>query len=197
MVNGLAVVTFTVKDSVTGSPVAGAYALLSCTVPGVGIVPFDGHSSTNGVVSININDATSVASWSVTKSGYRDVGGTGTPPATVYLEPVTPPATYTLTISATDGGTTDPSPGSYTYTAGTSVTVTATPSSGYTFNHWELDGANVGAANPITVVMDRDHSLHAVFSAVTPKPSRLPILVAIGLGAIAIGGLYYLSKRRR
>jgi len=195
----LAVVTFTVKDSVSRAPVAGAYALLSCVIPGVGIVPFDGYSNTNGVVSIDIDDATSVASWSVTKSGYRDAGGTGTPPATVNLEPVAPPATHTLTISATDGGTTDPSPGSYTYTAGASVTVTAVPSSGYTFNRWELDGANVGAANPIAVVMDRNHSLRAVFSAVTPppKPSMLPILVAVGLGAAAIGGLcYYLSKRR-
>jgi hypothetical protein len=194
-VNGLAVVTFTVKDSVTGSPVSGAYALLICTFAGGGTVPYDGYSDANGVVSIDVNGNLPVLYWSVEKSGYKKAEGSGAPPSTVNLEPVTPPATYTLTISATSGGITDPSPGSYAYTAGASVTVTAVASSGYTFNHWELDGANVGAVNPITVVMDRDHGLHAVFSAVTPKPSMLPILVAIGLGGLVIGG-YYLSKRK-
>jgi uncharacterized repeat protein (TIGR02543 family) len=120
-----------------------------------------------------------------------------------YPTPPTPPATYTLTISATDGGTTEPSPSSYTYPAGTTVTVKAIPNSGYTFNHWELDGANVGPTNPITITMDSNHNLHAVFSAAptpppTPpptKPSILPILAAIGVGALIIGGLYYLVAK--
>jgi hypothetical protein len=79
-----------------------------------------------------------------------------------------PPATYDLTIMPAVGGTTDPAPGTYTYPEGTSVTVTAIPSSGYTFDHWELDGVNVGASNPITVTMDKDHNLNGVFSAIPP-----------------------------
>ena len=70
---------------------------------------------------------------------------------------------YTLTITATTGGTTNPSPGSYLYNIGTSVSVTATPDTYYIFDHWELDGVNNGSANPCWVLMDNDHTLHAVF----------------------------------
>ncbi|MGY0287375.1 MAG: InlB B-repeat-containing protein [Candidatus Methanodesulfokora washburnensis] len=88
---------------------------------------------------------------------------------------VTGPATYVaywktqyqLTISSSDGGTTNPAPGSSWYDSGSSVSVTAIPSSGYAFDHWELDGTNVGSANPYTVNMDKPHTLKAVFTAST------------------------------
>jgi len=70
---------------------------------------------------------------------------------------------YVLDITATDGGTTDPSTGNYTYIEGTMVTVNATPSGYYGFDHWELDGYNVSSVNPCTVLMDKNHALHAVF----------------------------------
>jgi len=76
---------------------------------------------------------------------------------------------YTLTISSTAGGTTDPTPGSHSYSADTVVRVTAYPVSGYRFVRWELDGVQK-TMNPIDVPMDRDHSLHAVFEAI-PGPS--------------------------
>jgi hypothetical protein len=46
--------------------------------------------------------------------------------------------TYTLTITATTGGTTSPAPGTYTYDAGSSVNVTALPSANYFFDHWDI-----------------------------------------------------------
>jgi len=79
------------------------------------------------------------------------------------------PAEYTLTISSTAGGTTDPTPGSYPYPADTVVRVTAYSVSGSRFVRWELDGVQK-TMNPIDVPMDRDHSLHAVFEAI-PGPS--------------------------
>lgn len=82
---------------------------------------------------------------------------------------------YTLTITVTVGGTTDPAPGSYTYPSGTVVTVTALPDVGYAFDHWELDGVNVGAANPINVTMDANHTLHAVFTAMPPGMGTLEV----------------------
>ena len=54
-----------------------------------------------------------------------------------------PPPTYALTITATVGGTTDPSPGTYSYTANSSVQVTAIPNADYTFDHWELDTVTI------------------------------------------------------
>jgi parallel beta-helix repeat protein len=79
-----------------------------------------------------------------------------------------PPQTYSLTITTTTGGTTNPAPGTYTHAAGSSVQVTAIPSTGYVLDHWELDSVNVGSANPYSVLMDNNHTLHAVFKDTTP-----------------------------
>jgi hypothetical protein len=75
--------------------------------------------------------------------------------------------TYTLTINVepAGGGTTRPAPGTYTYYEGTTVTVTATPASGYKFDHWLLDG-EARTENPINVYMDRDHTLTAYFATI-------------------------------
>ena len=73
------------------------------------------------------------------------------------------PITYDLTITATSGGTTAPAPGTYTYSVGSSVNINAIPDANYSFDHWELDGSNVGSANLYSVLMNGDHMLHAVF----------------------------------
>ncbi|MBA7709639.1 hypothetical protein ES703_118561 [subsurface metagenome] len=67
-----------------------------------------------------------------------------------------------LTIVAESGGTTQPSPGIYTYDYGTQVTITALPNSGYQFARWSGDDS--GTTNPITVTMDGDKSITAIFS---------------------------------
>jgi len=82
-----------------------------------------------------------------------------------------PLPTYSLTTTTTVGGTTDPAPGTYTYTANSEVQVTAIPEAGYLFDHWELDDVNVGSANPYTVLMDKNHTLRAVFSPIPPPLS--------------------------
>jgi hypothetical protein len=76
---------------------------------------------------------------------------------------------YTLTIDSTAGGTTSPAPGTYQELSGTNVTVTETPSSGYTFSYWSLDGTNVGTSTSYTVTMNANHTLHAVFKLPPPK----------------------------
>jgi len=79
-----------------------------------------------------------------------------------YVFPAPEPV-YVLEISSTIGGTTDPAPGTYTYSAGTEATVAATPEENYHVDHWELDGENAGSQNPIAITMDANHTLHAVF----------------------------------
>jgi len=79
------------------------------------------------------------------------------------------PSEYTLTISSTAGGTTDPIPGSYSYSADTVVRVDAHPASGYRFVRWELDGDTL-TTNPIDVLMDSDHDLRAFFEATPQQP---------------------------
>lgn len=77
--------------------------------------------------------------------------------------------TYTLTLSATTGGTTSPAPGNYPLDENTQQQVTAIPDTNYKFNYWELD-STVRTENPITVAMTRDYSLRAVFEYVPPPP---------------------------
>jgi len=73
-------------------------------------------------------------------------------------------STYQLSISTSDGGTTDPVPGNYTKNCGEVVTVTPIPDSdsGYWFDCWCLDGKSV-YGNPLTVTMNSDHTLKAYF----------------------------------
>ncbi len=82
------------------------------------------------------------------------------------------PLTYSLTISTTAGGSTSPISGSYVYNAGTSVSIPATAKSGYFFDHWELDGVNIGSTNPYAVTMNANQALRALFTLQpTPTPT--------------------------
>lgn len=89
-----------------------------------------------------------------------------------------PTIEYTLTITATVGGTTNPAPGQYKYVQGSTASVTAIlPQQDYIFDHWNLDGINVGVSNPISVTMNTNHSLEAVFtySPAGPPPVAPPV----------------------
>jgi hypothetical protein len=81
-----------------------------------------------------------------------------------------PIATYDLTIAVDGSGTTVPDVGVHSYTEGTDVDVNATADAGWVFDYWLLDGDASGSANPITVTMDDDHALTAVFIEVPPPP---------------------------
>lgn len=109
---------------------------------------------------------------------------------------------YTLTIVVTEGGTTDPPPGTSQLLSGSTVQVTAQPNENYVFAHWELDGLNVGSTNPYTVVMNRNHTLKAVFSTM-PATYFVPdwyywlLLPLLALILLLIALLYRRGKRKR
>jgi hypothetical protein len=85
---------------------------------------------------------------------------------------------YKLTILKPEGqGSTNPVTANYTYNTKTTVIVTATPAAGWVLDHWLLDGANIGVANPYIVNMNVDHNLKAVFAQITPKTYALNIQV--------------------
>ena len=79
-------------------------------------------------------------------------------------KPGAPPPSFTLTITATAGGTTNPASGAYQYVQGSVVSVQAAAGNGYHFDHWELDAVNVGSANPYSVTMNNNHALNALFA---------------------------------
>jgi len=109
----------------------------------------------------------------------------------VFSEVIVPPEEFALTISALEGGITDPAPGPYTYLEGTLVTVTAIPSSGWKFDHWEGD---VTGSNPeITVDMLQNLSIVAVFSE---KAGWSP-WVAGGLALLGLVGVVLVGRKSK
>ena len=76
---------------------------------------------------------------------------------------IAPPIQYSLSISAGSGGTTNPSPGTYWYDEGTNVQVTANPYAGYDFDYWLLDGGYYSSNPTVTVTMNSNHNLQAIF----------------------------------
>jgi hypothetical protein len=71
---------------------------------------------------------------------------------------------YTLTLSASAGGTTDPTPGSYEFAAGTNAEIRAAPAMGHLFLGWTGDVTDPEKdGNPLWITMDRDKSIQAGF----------------------------------
>jgi hypothetical protein len=81
-----------------------------------------------------------------------------------FLAP-SPTTDYSLIISTSSEGTTDPTPGVYSHLEGSIATVSAIPDEGYKFDNWTFDGA-VNITNPINLVMDKDHFLNAMFTKI-------------------------------
>lgn len=101
--------------------------------------------------------------WSGGLSGSQNpatVTMTGNTSVTAVFTQVVP-VQYTLTISVQGNGTTDPAAGTASYNAGTQIQVSATPASGWRFDHWE--GAAAGGENPIVLTINANQSITAVF----------------------------------
>ncbi len=88
-----------------------------------------------------------------------DIKVTGT--SHVSLPPEEP-MIHTIEIQSTDGGSTEPAPGTYSHSEGTTVNVTGISAEGYSFEKWVLDGGDF-PDNPVAVVMDANHTLLGVF----------------------------------
>lgn len=91
----------------------------------------------------------------------------------------------TLTIQASTGGTTNPTPGTYTYDQGTQVQVTAIPNTNYEFVNWT--GSISSTQNPVTVTMNSDMTIKANFRL---KP-KLTIQVGSYGTTTPSPGVYY------
>ena len=83
--------------------------------------------------------------------------------------------TFTLTITAQNGSVSR-SLTQTNYNYGTSVVLTPTAATGYTFTSWDVDAS--GTANPLTVVMTSDKNITAIFTA---KAAVGPTAINLGL----------------
>lgn len=87
----------------------------------------------------------------------------------------------TLSVRVSGPGTVSQSPSAGTLPCGTSVTLTATPSSGATFSNWS--GGTSSTANPLTVTLNSDLSITANFMQGTAGPFTLTTNVS-GAGTV-------------
>ena len=63
----------------------------------------------------------------------------------------------------------------HVYGSGSTATVSATADPGWDFDHWILNGKDAGSTIPINVLMDSDHTLHAIFKEIPSPPSPPPV----------------------
>jgi hypothetical protein len=94
---------------------------------------------------------------------------------------------FRITVNATLGGSTSPAPGIYEYESGTTITVTATPLPGYSFDCWVYNSKKVGTwydANPLSITVSEEADLTAYFQTVpAPPPGKVKLTIAKeGLG---------------
>jgi hypothetical protein len=76
------------------------------------------------------------------------------------------------TVDVKVGGAIQTAP--YVFSNGTVIQVMGTPNAGYTFSNWTLDGANVGSANPYSIIMNNNRTVTANFASAAPPPPLLP-----------------------
>ncbi len=97
----------------------------------------------------------------------------------------TPVPTIDVTVSEVypeNGGVTIPAAGVHAVAENTIFSITATELPGYLFSHWELNGINVGSANPYSFnVTSSDHIVGAFFSAI-------PVVTVSVLEVSPVGG---------
>lgn len=92
-----------------------------------------------------------------------------TPPAsetiTITVEQA-PPDLYTLTVNTVGQGSVSINPDQASYTAGTTVELTAIPAGDWSFSGWS--GAVAEADNPVSVMIDEDKVITATFTRNSP-----------------------------
>lgn len=95
----------------------------------------------------------------------------------------------TLMIATPQGnGSTYPQEGLHSYELGSTVNISAFPSSGWSFDHWALDGISI-TDNPLSILMDTpSRTVQAVFieTAQPPPPVDYSWLILGGLGLVGI-----------
>ncbi len=128
--------------------------------------------------------AGSIANAATASTTFRMPGTAAT--VTASFELITGGTTYVLTVNSTTGGT---ATGTGNYTAGTSVTIVATPNSGYQFVNWtNSSGAVISTSATYNYTMPAQAStVTANFAAVTGTQYALTVLATTGGTATGTG----------
>ncbi|MEM1573737.1 MAG: hypothetical protein QXY96_04545 [Candidatus Methanomethylicaceae archaeon] len=147
----------------------------------IGNIPIDSITSLSST-SI-IPNSTSILTIFTTKNtppgNYtcRVIGTMGKISAYVDIEIIINPSIYYLTILSSEGGITNPMPGVYAYPAGVKVQIQAYSFINYSFLAWKLNNNIVSGNDIITIFMDNNYTVQAIFSQLQLPQSSLIINV--------------------
>jgi uncharacterized repeat protein (TIGR02543 family) len=110
-----------------------------------------------------------LGSYTLLGTPYNAGGGTGSSGTSlsVSFTVVDQPGPFSLNINTVGSGTVNKSPDQVSYSNGTTVTLTATPGSGYQFTGWSGDAS--GSTNPLTVTMSGNLNITATFATQPQK----------------------------
>jgi uncharacterized protein YkwD len=177
---GNLIVSSSAGGSVT-TPGAGTFTYDAGTVVSMVAVPAAGFRFVNWTGDVDSIENVEAASTTITVNGNCSV--------TANFEHI-PPEQFDLAISSTsDGSVAVPGEGTFTYAAGTSVNLIATPTTGYQFVNWTGDVGTIGDANApsTTITMSGDYSVVANFEPIPAVRYNLTITTVGGGWVISPG----------
>lgn len=150
-----ALIKYTLSTTVVGSgtisrspDLAGYDSASTVTLEAI---PADGYNFT----AWSGNASGSTNPLSVTMSANKAITATFT---------AVPPTLYGLTLINVGNGTATASPTGPNYSSGASVTLTASPSAGYSFTQWSGDAS--GSTNPLTITMSSHKTITATYQPI-------------------------------
>ncbi len=127
---------------------------------------------------------------------------TGNPPS--GGDPPVTPTTYTLTVekNPTAGGTTTPASSQSSISAGTQVTISATPASGYTFANWTITSGSGTIANAnsasTSITVNGNVTVKANFTQNPTTPTKYTLTVSRlpdnGAGTVKVNNADYSAQ---
>jgi hypothetical protein len=152
--------------------VSGSTMYCGMNTDSPGSLEFSGTRQTGPTITLGMSGAGTYKPFSGRIDEIR-LSTTARSPAWIYATNYTlkdqllslgePVPEYTLTIAVSGEGTVSPGMGSYTFTAGTEVRLTAAPAAGWYFQSWE--GDYHGVSSTATIVMDKNKNVVAHFTA--------------------------------
>jgi tungstate transport system substrate-binding protein len=150
--------TVTIQSSLNGTsvPSAGAHDYAANSSVVFAGIPNSGYKFDYWVI-----DGAVVTENPTTKT--VTVNMTVAPFFTLQAQPTPTPTTELVTIQAVQNGTTTPPPGTLAYLYGANVTLAATASNGYKFDHWQI-GTTTSTENPVTITITTDLTVTPVFT---------------------------------
>ena len=173
--------TLTAVFEQTETPPTPSYTVSVSANPAEGGSVSGGGSYQRGVsatVSATLNDGYRFVCWrengeavSFNSSYTFSVSGNTALTAVFEKNTPAPSISYTISVQASpaEGGTVT---GGDTYQRGATVTIAATPNSGYQFKEWQLDGRQISTTASYTFAAGADQAFTAVFEKVEQPPVK-------------------------